>query len=108
MCDNIISTRKNEEQVKEFKQILGKEYDVKDLSTLHCFPQNKNFQDIWEMHVLVLTIDNAKCQVSIVNLTTQSMKSHEGDESYNQSEHLLAVGNKLCLSFGTRLDLHLP
>ena len=55
MCDNIILTRKNEEQVKEFKQILGKEYDVKDLSRLHCFPQNKNVQDIWEMHVLVLT-----------------------------------------------------
>lgn len=115
--DDIVLAGKSEDRLKEVKEELAKQFDIKDMGKLHYFlgmkvVQNDQTSEVWigqpaytKSVLQKFGMENAKPVNTPVDTCTKLVKATEDEDSIDQQLYQSAVGSLLYLSVATRPDI---
>ena len=115
--DDIILAGKGNKKMKEVKEALAKQFDIKDMGRLHYFLGMKILQDdqsgdVWigqpaytESFLKKFGMFESKPVSTPVDTRTKLLKATDEDQCVDQQLYQSAVGSLLYLSVGTRPDI---
>ena len=115
--DDILLAGKSDKRMKEVKEALAKQFEVKDIGELHYFlgvsiVQNHKAGNIWigqptytENILMKFAVENAKAVNTLTAAGTKLVKADDCDDDIDQQMYQSAVGSLLFLSTKTRPDI---